>query len=103
MKIDGALLRGVLEIDEARIAFAAERPLLGRDEGCDIRVNNLRHAISRKHVELDHANGVIRIRDLQSPQGIFINRKHVASDTPWPVKEGDRVRIGTEEFLIRIG
>lgn len=100
--IDGTLLRGVLDLDDERVEFLAQRAVLGIGEDCEIRVQGRRHCICRRHVELDHLDGTIRIRDLNSPQGIFINRTHVATQTPWPLRDGDVVHIGVRDFLVRI-
>lgn len=102
LRRDGALIRGELELDGARYPFAAERPMFGRDATCEIRLPVYGHAIARKHVQFELHHGSICIRDLQSAQGIFINREHKASDTPWPLHDGDTVHIGTETFLIRL-
>jgi len=102
IRLDGELLCGALAIGDQVIDFSGARLLLGRDEGCDIRIRSAAFGISRRHVELDHAAGKIRIRDLSSPQGIFRNRQHLASEMPWPMIDGDVIRIGGEDIQVRI-
>jgi hypothetical protein len=99
--ISGTLLRGSLELDGVRIEFSAARPVLGFGEGCEIKVPR-GNAFARRHVEFDQLDGVIRVTDLGSSQGIFINRVHKATRTPWPLRDGDKLHIGVQELLIRL-
>jgi class 3 adenylate cyclase len=82
--------------------------LVGREDPTtralpDIDLTKLdsRRAVSRKHARLDYRDGAVRVCDLGSTNGSFVN------DQPLPVHEersltdGDRVRFGRVELLYR--
>lgn len=68
--------------------------LIGR-EGCDITLTS-NHS-SRKHAKLLIAEGVLRVEDLGSSNGTFVNDERVESSD---LKPGDEVRFDTEIFIV---
>ncbi len=58
------------------IPLCAERMVLGREEDCDIRINQ--SSISRHHAVLSRQNNSWSIDDLQSQNGVFINNEPVS-------------------------
>ncbi len=55
---------------------SGHRIVIGRGEQCDLRIDE--NSISRKHAAIDGKNGIWRITDLDSQNGLFIDGKRVA-------------------------
>jgi pSer/pThr/pTyr-binding forkhead associated (FHA) protein len=88
---------------------------VGRAEDCLIRLSNglLHQNISRHHFLLDIDSPEIRVRDLGSRNGTFVNgvfigkrpRETASPDAQitfptWRVHEGDEIRIGDTVFRV---
>jgi pSer/pThr/pTyr-binding forkhead associated (FHA) protein len=75
-------------------AFTKERVFIGRDDACDIVLDN--PGISRRHIEIfrrgEHA---FMIRDLASVNGMYINNKLIAEAE---LVSGDVIQVG--KFLL---
>jgi two-component system response regulator HydG len=76
-------------------ALQDEPVIIGREEGCSIRVDD--HIVSRRHCEVRRREGVIYLRDLGSSNGTFVNDE--------PVREallslGDEIRVGSHVFVL---
>jgi predicted component of type VI protein secretion system len=72
--------------------------VVGRRHGCDLRIPL--PTVSRKHCEISQNGEALKIRDLKSTWGTFVNNKKVNGDTP--VKAGDYLRIGPLTFVCQI-
>jgi len=57
-------------------------------------------AVSRRHCQLSQNNEALKIRDLDSRSGTFINGKRISEAT---VQAGDYITIGPLTFLLQIG
>jgi pSer/pThr/pTyr-binding forkhead associated (FHA) protein len=69
--------------------------MVGRDPGCDARINS--ESISRRHCVLTEGNGGLRVRDLNSTNGTWINSQQVR--TGW-LRPGDILEIAYVRFLV---
>lgn len=78
------------------IAVRVPQFLIGRAEECHIRANS--DAISRRHCAITLENDDVRIRDLGSRNGTFVNG--VKIDGAHRIQMGDQVRVGPLEFLV---
>ena len=68
---------------------------LGRDTANQIMIGD--SAVSRKHCTISQVSkGVYEISDIESHNGTFVNGSKV---TRTPVQHGDRIRVGTSEFV----
>jgi hypothetical protein len=56
--------------------------------------NALEKGVSRKHAAIVHANRYLRLVDLHSPNGTFVNGNQVDPDRPRVLRDGDEVRLG---------
>jgi pSer/pThr/pTyr-binding forkhead associated (FHA) protein len=90
---------------------------VGRSDDCFLHLpNNYAHCtVSRHHCHLDIDPPVIRVRDLGSLNGTFVNGRNIghrgkrltpeqASFVGWPeltLKDGDELRVG--DTVLRIG
>ena len=69
---------------------------LGRSAEADICIED--RWVSREHCEIDCIDGVLRIRDLGSKHGTFVNGLAV---TAADLKPGDQLSIGLSIFLVQ--
>ncbi|MGK7297172.1 MAG: EAL domain-containing protein [Candidatus Wenzhouxiangella sp. M2_3B_020] len=71
--------------------------VIGRQPDCCVRVNTAR--ISRHHAEIDQdGSGRLRIRDLGSTNGTFVNGDRIGE--PTALMHGDVVHVGDQEFRL---
>jgi pSer/pThr/pTyr-binding forkhead associated (FHA) protein len=71
--------------------------VIGRRHDCDLHVPLM--VVSRRHCELFLNNDTLKVRDLDSRGGTFLNGKRIAEAT---VQPGDYLRIGPLTFLLQI-
>jgi pSer/pThr/pTyr-binding forkhead associated (FHA) protein len=84
----------------AHKTFSLRSPVtvLGRRHDCDLRIPL--PTVSRRHCEIQQNGEALKIRDLDSTCGTFVNDKRVNGDSP--VKAGDYIRIGPLIFVCQI-
>lgn len=68
---------------------------LGRSNKCEININD--EYMSRRHAELSIKAGVLRIIDLDSSNGTYVNGQKVAEKA---LKPGDRIAFDQNIFLV---
>ena len=68
--------------------------VIGRSDRADIWLND--RWVSRKHCQLDLQEGAIRVRDLGSTHGTFVNDKPVVEAN---LSQGDTLRIGLSRLV----
>lgn len=73
------------------------RTVVGREEGCQIRIPVA--SVSRKHCELSDEGGTLKIRDLDSSNGTFVNNKKVGEAE---LAAGDVLNIGGYTFVVKV-
>ena len=71
--------------------------VIGRRQDCDLCIP-LMH-ISRRHCEIDKGAASIKLRDLNSRSGIFLNGKRVVEAE---INPGDYLQIGPVTFAFQI-
>ena len=72
--------------------------VIGRRHGCDLLIPL--STISRRHCEISQNGDSLKIRDLDSTWGTFVNGQRVNGETA--IKAGDAVRIGPLTFVCQI-
>jgi hypothetical protein len=85
-----AVLRGANGEWELREAVT----VIGRSRRCDIVVNDPN--VSRQHVEIRRQDDGYLVRDLDSTNGMRVNRRAVKQAV---LQHGDRIELGTTELL----
>jgi pSer/pThr/pTyr-binding forkhead associated (FHA) protein len=80
------------------IPLAAGRFLIGREEDCHLRPAN--DLVSRHHCVFKMDEYTVRIRDLGSTNGTFVNGERLRGEVM--LNTGDNVRVGTLEFEVTI-
>ena len=71
--------------------------VIGRAEDCSLRIPLL--AVSRKHCELIRSEQDVRVRDLASSNGTYVNNRRVNETA---LKAGDRLVVGPIVFTVQI-
>jgi pSer/pThr/pTyr-binding forkhead associated (FHA) protein len=72
--------------------------LIGRDDQCHLRPHCPR--VSRKHCAIATWAGKVRVRDLQSRNGTYLNGERIQGEAA--VRHGDQLRVGTQLFTFQI-
>jgi DNA-binding winged helix-turn-helix (wHTH) protein len=80
------------------ILLATGENVLGR-EGAGVVLDS--PTVSRRHARVMVGGGRVTIEDLGSKNGTFVNNESVAS--PRPLKDGDRIRVGSFLLTFRVG
>ena len=71
--------------------------VIGRRHDCDLYIPLM--PVSRKHCQLSQNKETLKIRDLDSRNGTFLNGKRIEEET---LKAGDYITIGPLTFLLQI-
>ncbi|UCE99060.1 MAG: FHA domain-containing protein [Planctomycetota bacterium] len=79
------------------IPLPSSATIIGRRRSCDLHIPLA--SVSRRHCQLNHDNGVWRIRDVGSRNGTYLNGKRVEEAE---IKAGDSVRIGPLAFVFQV-
>jgi len=99
---DGAAVSEWVLVVRAGVGASDERlpldPLpfrVGRRPGLELTLSS--QTVSKEHAELYREGGVLRVRDLGSTNGTYVNGERVAEA---PLAEGDALRVGDRELLL---
>lgn len=72
--------------------------VIGRRRDCDLRIPLM--PVSRRHCQVTFNSESLKVRDLGSRNGTYLNNKRIDDETP--IKAGDYLTIGPLTFLLRI-
>jgi len=72
--------------------------ILGRRPDCELYIPL--QVVSRRHCQLSQEDNSLKVRDLRSSNGTFLNGQKILDETE--VKPGDRLQIGPLTFAIQI-
>ncbi|MBA3541207.1 MAG: FHA domain-containing protein [Deltaproteobacteria bacterium] len=81
-----------------RIELPFGETVVGRDVGCALRFND--PAVSRRHLRFIRRQDHLFLEDLGSANGTLLNGRAVAA--PIRLCDGDRVRAGSREVVVRV-
>ncbi|MEO1999341.1 MAG: FHA domain-containing protein [Planctomycetaceae bacterium] len=84
--------------DGKRIAMTGNKFLIGREQDCHLRPNS--ELVSRHHCVLSVDDFSVRLRDLGSTNGTFINGERLRGQTQ--LKSGDQIVVGKLELEVQI-
>jgi pSer/pThr/pTyr-binding forkhead associated (FHA) protein len=73
---------------------------IGRRGDCDLRIPL--PVVSRRHCQLSQNEASVKLRDLGSRGGTFVNDRRVDENKEVLVRAGDYIRIGPLTFVCRI-
>ncbi len=71
--------------------------IIGRRRNCDLRIPIM--SVSRKHCQVDVDNGTLKIRDLGSDNGTYLNGKRIEEIA---AQAGNFLKIGPVTFVLQI-
>jgi pSer/pThr/pTyr-binding forkhead associated (FHA) protein len=71
--------------------------VIGRRRNCDLRIPL--DSVSRRHCQLSMENGSLKVRDLGSRNGTFLNGKRIEEDV---AHAGDFIQVGPVTFGLQI-
>lgn len=82
--------------------------IIGRSDGSTNYIPDIDFAnakaremgVSRKHAALVRYRGTVQVIDLNSVNGTFLNDERLIPDVPYPLKNGDQLRLGNLELVI---
>ena len=85
--------------DGSRKAFLlpSSVTVIGRRSDCDLYIPLM--PISRRHCQLSHNEGVLKIRDLGSRNGTYLNGKRISEAV---IQAGDYIKVGPLMFVFQI-
>ncbi len=79
-------------------SLRSDTTIIGRDDDCDLRIPL--KDVSRRHCQVSRNNESLKIRDLDSRNGTFINGKRINDETT--ARAGDYITIFPLTFLLQI-
>jgi pSer/pThr/pTyr-binding forkhead associated (FHA) protein len=71
--------------------------VIGRRHSCDLCIPLM--SVSRRHCQLNYDDGVLKIRDLGSRNGTYLNGKRIDEAM---IQVGDSIKIGPLTFVLQI-
>jgi pSer/pThr/pTyr-binding forkhead associated (FHA) protein len=79
--------------------FDVKKPLtiIGRGENCDLRIPLV--SISRRHAEVAFTGAALKVKDLASSNGTYVNGKRI---NECALKAGDRLVVGSIVFTVQV-
>jgi pSer/pThr/pTyr-binding forkhead associated (FHA) protein len=93
-------MRSCLESLDGGTNIPLDRPLtlLGRDPGCDVRIDSPR--VSRHHCCVAASCERVDVRDLKSTNGTLINGRRIRASQ---LRPGDELEIGQLRYRLIVG
>ena len=70
--------------------------VIGRSEGCDVRIDD--RWISRSHCRIESIDQRVVVTDLQSRHGTYIGKERILQAE---LRDGDRLALGSSQFVAR--
>lgn len=80
------------------VSISKSRFVIGTADDCNMRCPS--STISPHHCEITVRDGKVRLRDMGSESGTFVNDERIESERT--IESGDRLRVGRLEFEARI-
>lgn len=91
----GFSLKGVSQAVAGKSFPISGKMVVGREASCDLQIDE--QLVSRRHAEIELLGGVLKIRDLASANGTFVNGQKVTETT---LKAGDEVKFDQVVFKV---
>jgi predicted component of type VI protein secretion system len=87
----------LLTLDGGRDIYVDGEVVVGRDPDCEARIESQR--VSRRHCVLIEMNGAVKVHDLDSTNGTWINSRRVRSGL---LRPGDILQIAYLRFRVEV-
>ncbi|MEZ4599572.1 MAG: FHA domain-containing protein [Syntrophotaleaceae bacterium] len=88
-------LMGTSGVVAGKSFAVAGKLIVGREAGCGLQIDE--QMVSRQHAEIEVIGGMLKIRDLGSANGTFVNGNRV---TEIALKAGDEIRFDQVSFKV---
>ncbi|XXX76847.1 FHA domain-containing protein [Sorangium sp. So ce134] len=85
---------------ELSLTLDAPRIILGRAEGCEVRLPDT--SVSPRHASIRQRGATYLLLDEGSENGTFLGKTRIAPRTAMPLRTGDRIRVGRVWLALRI-
>ncbi|WP_437577233.1 FHA domain-containing protein [Sorangium sp. So ce887] len=85
---------------ELSLTLDAPRIILGRAEGCEVRLPDA--TVSPRHASIRQRGAAYLLLDEGSDNGTYLGKTRIAPRTAMPLRTGDRIRIGRVWLALRI-
>jgi len=86
--------------DALSLTLDAPRVVIGRGEGCDVRLPDA--SVSHRHASIRQRGGEYVLLDENSTNGTFMDRVRLPPQTPRALRSGERVRVGRVWLELRL-
>ena len=96
-KVDANLILFKKDGSTKSFVLPSNITVIGRRHDCDLCVPLM--VVSRRHCQLSQNNETVKIRDLDSKSGTYLNGNRISEAT---IKAGDYITIGPLTFLLQI-
>jgi len=80
------------------LPIRSKATILGRRPDCDLCIPL--QVVSRRHCQLSQETNFLKVRDLKSSNGTFVNGTKILNEAQ--AKPGDRIQIGPLTFTVQI-
>lgn len=77
--------------------LSSDVTVIGRRSNCDLYIRLT--SVSKKHCQLNRQEGVLKVRDLGSRNGTYLNDKRIDEAE---IKAGDSIKVGPLTFVLQI-
>jgi pSer/pThr/pTyr-binding forkhead associated (FHA) protein len=96
--VDANLVLFKKDGSQKNFSLPSDITVIGRRHDCDLCIPLM--IVSRRHCQLSQNDEALKIRDLDSKSGTFLNGKRISEAA---VQAGDYITIGPLTFLLQIG
>ncbi|AUX48909.1 phosphopeptide-binding protein [Sorangium cellulosum] len=86
--------------DELSLTLDAPRIIIGRAEGCEVRLPDA--SVSHRHASIRQRGATYLLLDEGSENGTYLGKSRIAPRTAMPLRTGDRIRVGRVWLALRI-
>ncbi|MEN6384863.1 MAG: FHA domain-containing protein [Phycisphaerales bacterium] len=80
------------------LPIRSKATILGRRPDCDFCIPL--QVVSRRHCQISQETEALKVRDLKSSNGTFVNGKKILGETQ--AKPGDKIQIGPLTFVVQV-
>lgn len=96
MEVRLLITHGKANVKEVRLG---SKTIIGRSADCNLKIASSQ--VSRRHCQIIVSDAAVRVRDLGSSNGTFLNGKAVPKDKDVSVLPGNDLVIGPLKFVVR--
>jgi hypothetical protein len=93
----------IFPLSETESLIGRYDPVTETEPEVDLTPLDIKRSVSRRHARITVANGNFFItEEIGALNGTFVNGSRLATGRPSPLKEGDRVALGTVELVFHL-